>query len=596
MPSRDRPGELLVAGIPSSIAHDQTQQIWRNALAVVEASVGLCSRWPGRRVTSLVGGLLIALAAGEAAAAERISIHQGLFAISISVEALEQFAATGVVPPELRHTVGRLDEQAQALVRQKLNAGLDIDVVAMSQLANSALGDDYLARMGNLVRTEVNDNGALGLRAAHVAAAQDPEGVTAMGVIRHFPTDIRISVPDLRYLNRQWDGLTTYKLAAFAAIQQQAQREVDNAAVVDFSRLPDLRQPGPVPFAAQTITLVDADRPSPFSEAGRTFDVDVYLPQTQSAAPVVVISHGWGSSKESFAFLAQHLASYGFAVVVPQHIGSDRIFQQRFLSGLINEDIPPREYIDRPLDITYTLDELARRSAAPGPDQGRFDLERVGVIGHSLGGYTALAIAGATINYPLLQRACVANRPLTFNLSVYLQCRAAPLTPVDLSLDDPRIDAVMALNPIDSVVQGPAEIAQIAIPTLLVSANVDLLATPIQEQIHPFTWLTTDHKYLVTMAPAGHGSSVQSSVADHTVHGGLAPNTALGSEYSRALATAFMQRYVAQDLGYQPFLSAAYAAYLNADPIALNLVQSLTAEQLEAAYGAPSPLPIRPKP
>lgn len=544
-----------------------------------------------------MGSLILVLVAGEAAlAAERISIHQGLFAISISVEALEQFAATGVVPPELRPTLGRLDESAQTLVRQKLNAGLDIDVVAMSQLANSALGDDYLTRLGDLVRTEVNHNGALALRAAHVAAAQEPEGVTAMGVIRHFPTDIRISIPDLRYLNRQWDGFTSYKFAAFDTIQQQAQQEIAAAPAVDFSQLPDLRQPGPIPFAFQTITLVDADRPSPVSEAERTFDVDVYLPQTQSAAPVVVISHGWGSSKESFAFLAQHLASYGFAVAVPQHIGSDRTFQQQFLSGLIDEDIPPREYIDRPLDITYTLDELARRSAAPGPYQGRFDLERMGIIGHSLGGYTALAIAGASINYPLLQKGCVSDRPPLFNLSVYLQCRAAPLPPVDLSLRDPRVDAVMALNPVDSWVQGPAEIEQITIPTMLVTANFDLLATPIQEQIHPFTWLTTADKYLVTMAPAGHGSSVQSAVADHSVHGGLAPNTPLGGEYSQALATAFMQLYGAGDRSYQPFLSAAYAAYINTDPIAINLVQSLTAAQLEAAYGGPSPFPIKPAP
>jgi predicted dienelactone hydrolase len=566
-------------------------------LAVVEALVELGRRRLGRRVGSLVGGLLIALATGEAVpAAERITIHQGLFAISISVEALEQFVATGVVPPELSHTIGRLGEENQALVRQKLSAELDIDVVAMSQLANSVLGDDYLNRLGDLVRTEVSANGAIALRAAHVAAAQDPEGLTAMGVIRHFPLDIRISIPDLRYLNRQWDGFTEYKFAAFDTIQQQAQQEMAAAAPVNFSQLPDLRQPGPVPFTAQTITLVDGDRPSPFGEGGRTFDVDVYVPQTSSAAPVVVISHGWGSSKESFAFLAQHLASHGFAVAAPQHIGSDRIFQQRFLSGLINEDIPPREYIDRPLDISYVLDELARRSADPGPYQGRFDLERVGVIGHSLGGYTVLAIAGATINYPLLQRGCVSDRPLTFNLSVYLQCRAAPLPPTDLSLGDPRVDAVMALNPIDSVVQGPAEIGQIAIPTMLVSGNFDLLATPIQEQIHPFTWLTTEDKYLVTMAPAGHGSSVQFSVADHTVHGGLAPNTPLGSEYSRALATAFMQRYTVQDMSYQPFLSAAYADYLSTDPIALNLIESLTGEQLESAYGGPSPLLNKPGP
>lgn len=328
-----------------------------------------------------------------------------------------------------------------------------------------------------------------------------------MGVIRHFPTDIRIGFGDLRYLNRQWDSFIDYKLAALEAIQQQAEQETAAAGAVDFSHRPDLRQPGPFAVSAQTLSLVDSDRP---------------------------------------------------------------------------------------LDISYTLDELARLSAAGAPYQGRLDLGRVGVIGHSLGGYTALAIAGAPVNTPLLQQACVPDRPFVANLSVYLQCRAAPLPPSDISLRDSRIGAAIALNPITSVVQGPSGLGQIDIPLMLVASSVDLLATPVQEQIHPFTWLTTETKYLVTMAPAGHGSSVQASPVSYSPYAGLAPNTSLGSEYSRALATAFMQVHAAGDDSYLPFLSAAYASYLSADPIALNLVRSLTAGQLEAAYGAPSPLPIRP--
>ena len=75
------------------------------------------------------------------------------------------------------------------------------------------------------------------------------------------------------------------------------------------------------------------------------------------------------------------------------------------------------------------------------------------------------------------------------------------------------------------------------------AASVDLLAPPVQEQIHPFTWLTTEDKYLVAMVPAGHGSSVQFDRADGEIYGGLAPNTTLGSDYTRALTTAFMQVY-----------------------------------------------------
>jgi predicted dienelactone hydrolase len=554
-----------------------------------------CHRWGLKLAT----GLAIALGTADGAfAADTIRITQGLLSISIPVAPLEEFAATGEVPPELQSTLGRFDADTLAGIRQRLTSPLAIDVVAMSQLAHSKLGQDYLTRMGKVVRTPSGQNGAVALRAAHVAAAQDPEGLTTIGLIRHFPTDIRISARDLLNLSRQGASFFDYKLAALEAIRQQAEVEITQGLAtgeVDFTQQPDLRLPGPFSVSSETLTLVDADRPGVAGATERQFEVDLYLPQTQTAAPVVMISHGWGSAKESFTWLAAHLASHGFAVAVPQHIGSDRRFQHLFLSGIFDEDIPPREYIDRPLDISFTLDELEQRSAPGGPYQGRLDLSRVGMIGHSLGGYTTFAIAGAPINYPRLQQVCISERPFRFNLSIYLQCRAAPLPAVGLSLRDERVDAAIALNPITSVVQGPSQLEQIAIPTLVATASVDLLAPPVQEQIHPFTWLTTDEKYLVSMVPAGHGSSVQFDLADGEIYGGLAPNTTLGSDYTRALATAFMQVYAAQNPGYEPFLRAGYTSYLSQDPIQVDMVRSLTPAQLEAAYGKTPPLPLRPE-
>ena len=558
--------------------------------------MGLARRWHkiGRWALGLGGGIALALVAAKTApAAETIRIQQGLFSIAIPVDALEEFAATGQVPPALQNTLGRQDADTLAGIRERLTSPLQIDVVAMSQLANSQLGEDYLTRMGKVVRTATGQSGTVALRAAYVAAAQDPEGLTTMGIIRHFPTDIRVEARALSSLNRQAASFFDYKFAVLEAIRQQADQEMA-ATTPDFTQQPDLLLPGEFAVTFQTLTLTDNNRPGVADAPVRSFEVDLYLPQTQTAVPVVVISHGWGASKTNFAFLAEHLASYGFAVALPQHVGSDRRFQALFLSGIFDEDIPPREYLDRPLDISFTLDELERLSAPGQPYQGRFNLDQVGMIGHSLGGYTTLAIAGAPINYPRLQQVCKPERPFRMNMSIYLQCRAAPLAPTDLSLQDERIDAVMVLNPITSVVQGPSRLEQIQIPVMLAAASVDLLAPPIQEQVHPFTWLTTADRYLVAMVPAGHGSSVQSDLAEGEVYGGLAPNTTLGSDYTRALSTAFMTVHVTGDDRYRPFLSAAYARYLSTDPIALDLVTALTAEQLQAAYGATPPLPLRP--
>lgn len=57
--------------------------------------------------------------------------------------------------------------------------------------------------------------------------------------------------------------------------------------------------------------------------SGRSVPVDFYVPNQQAKPgapiPVIVISHGLGSDRTTFAYLAIHLASYGFAVLVPEH-------------------------------------------------------------------------------------------------------------------------------------------------------------------------------------------------------------------------------------------------------------------------------------
>jgi predicted dienelactone hydrolase len=92
---------------------------------------------------------------------------------------------------------------------------------------------------------------------------------------------------------------------------------------------------------------------------GRTFPVDLYLP-TGGSAPVIVISHGLGSDRLTFKYLATHLASYGFAVAVPEHPGSNAQQVQALINGLANEVTAPAELTDRPLDIKFLLDELGR--------------------------------------------------------------------------------------------------------------------------------------------------------------------------------------------------------------------------------------------
>ena len=104
------------------------------------------------------------------------------------------------------------------------------------------------------------------------------------------------------------------------------------------------------------------------------------------------------------------------------------------------------EFIDRPKDISYVIDELERRNQIAM--RGKLDLNKIAVIGHSFGGYTALAVAGATLEFEHLAQEC----PGSLNLSLLLQCNALNLDPEVYSLKDERVKAIALTNPLKSTI------------------------------------------------------------------------------------------------------------------------------------------------
>ncbi|MAU08528.1 MAG: hypothetical protein CL607_01805 [Anaerolineaceae bacterium] len=103
--------------------------------------------------------------------------------------------------------------------------------------------------------------------------------------------------------------------------------------------------------------------------------------------PLVILSHGFSLGRTGYAWLAEHLASYGFVVAAPQHY------------ELVDETLSDfwRASITRPQEIHVVLDYVEAQSAS-GDFTGLIDTERIAVVGHSYGGYTALTMAGAQID------------------------------------------------------------------------------------------------------------------------------------------------------------------------------------------------------
>ncbi|MEH2255310.1 alpha/beta hydrolase family protein [Nostoc sp.] len=79
---------------------------------------------------------------------------------------------------------------------------------------------------------------------------------------------------------------------------------------------------------------------------------------------------------------------------------------QALLKGTSQQVFADTELIDRPLDVTFVLDQLEQRSKSDPWLQGKINGQQVGVIGQSFGGYTALVLAGARININQLQKNC----------------------------------------------------------------------------------------------------------------------------------------------------------------------------------------------
>jgi predicted dienelactone hydrolase len=527
-------------------------------------------------------------------AAVQIYISYGPLEVSLPVASLELYAKEGKIDQELAFYTKLLSPKQLEQLREILLTRIDVTPVAIAQFLYSSQGEIILERIGQIVVTKARQPGFYAIRAALIKAAAHPDGLTLLNVLREFPTyGIRINsergfqiIEDLSKLVRQ-TGM------AIAAVEKQA---ISEASLPGTTQLPtrfnlrqDLRQPGPVTYAKQSITINDVRRL-------RSLPVDVYLPNLPSGslAPLIVISHGLGSDRETFAYLANHLASYGFSVAVPEHPGSNADQIQALIKGLANEVTAPTELTDRPLDIKFLLDDLGRYFA------GRINLKQVGIIGQSFGGYTALTLAGAKLNFQQLQKDCRPNNN-SLNLSLLLQCRAAELPTIQYDFQEQRIKAAMAINPVTSSIFGESQISKIKTPLMLVSSSDDTVAPALPEQIQPFTWLTNANKYLVLLKGGTHFSTLaKTSTGIPIPDSAIGPYPEIAQEYMKALSVAFFKTYVANDPEYNVYLNSGYAQFINKENLSVNLVRSLTQNQLKqsptpAPKPSPSPSPS-PKP
>ncbi|RCJ24763.1 dienelactone hydrolase [Nostoc minutum NIES-26] len=543
-----------------------------------------------------LGLLSTFLTATPGLGAERISFFYPPFGeFSLSVDSLEKFAKEGKIDDDLGFYASRATPQQLAQLRELLQQRFNITPTLVSQVTYSPIGERLMQRLGNLVLTESRKNGFYALRGALIVAAADKEGLTIVNLLRRYPSEtVRLNFTEGLKIVGDLSELLKTRDKVVASLQKAsiAQAATSN---IDFSQQPDLRVPGKFKWDKKSLELNDVSR-------DRRLPVDIYLPQATpesgggSPFPLIVISHGIASDRYAFAYLAEHLASYGFAVAVLEHPGSNAERIQQYFVGLA---APPdaTEFTNRPLDIKYLLDELQRREKFDPTLQGKLNFQQVGAIGQSFGGYTVLTLAGAKINFDQLQRDCNPDNS-NLNLSLILQCQATELTATNYPLNDDRIKAIIAINPIDSSVLGQTGIGQIPVPVMLVAGSQDIFAPPISEQIRPFTWLPNPNKYLALIENATHFTAIADSPANNGVlpvpASLLGPDRTPAYSYLKALSVAFLETHLINRPEYRSYLQPSYAQFISQAPLNLSLLQSLTADQLTQAVNEPTPQSAKP--
>jgi pimeloyl-ACP methyl ester carboxylesterase len=185
----------------------------------------------------------------------------------------------------------------------------------------------------------------------------------------------------------------------------------------------------------------------------------IYEPDDNRVHPIVVFSHGLGNSRLGYSYLGRHWASWGITSVHVEHPGAGQDIASRGWIALYRAGFDSRLETSAVADVRFVLDQLRA--------------DRVGVAGHSLGAYVALALSGAIKSIPA----------------------------------DPRVQAAVALSMSENLPR--TAYGETSVPTLHFTGTSDsslFYGTTRRMRRIPFEQTTGDVAYLVTLRGANHST------------------------------------------------------------------------------------------
>ena len=157
----------------------------------------------------------------------------------------------------------------------------------------------------------------------------------------------------------------------------------------------------------------------------------------EGAFALVVISHGTGSSHLVMRDLGAHLARHGFVVAMLEHPRNNRNNNDLAYTAANLEN--------RPRHVRLAIDWAVAEFGTLPP---------VAIVGHSLGGYTALAVAG--------------GHPAAFAQ----ECPDGKARPLAVTPDE-RVKALVLLAPAAAWFLAPRAFSDVRLPILMLTAGKD---------------------------------------------------------------------------------------------------------------------------
>ncbi|WP_246140298.1 alpha/beta hydrolase [Euhalothece natronophila] len=519
------------------------------------------------KLFSSVIGIASLLMMSEAQAAENINLRLGPFEQQIKVEDLEHYGETGEVPQSLRLLRPVLTQD----VRQMLTRPLEFDEAVLDRFAIEMLQSPQIQPLRDQLQTAFPESDFEEVILGLYLALKRGNGLSLLNFLSAYPQEtLTIDLTAVIGLGIQLNFSYLQSQILGPILAQELKVDPTESFRPEF----DPAASGDHNFNERSLIFRDKTR-------DRAIVADLYLPETKPEGPLVVLSHGYAANRRFLTYLARHLASHGYTVASLEHPGSNINYLSRSdLAFDLGELLSPQELLERPQDVSFLLNELARLNRHPGMFEDQFNTDEVTMIGHSLGGYTALAVAGGELDLRAVRRFCRNVTPLGRSPADWLQCSGVELPNGTMNLHDNRIRRVVALNPLVSKLFGDDGLGQIEVPTLVFSSSKDAITPSLNNQLKPFAQLSGE-KYLLSAIGATHMTVTDlrdksSPIAQNQVVPELIGKSAEPvRNWIRGTTLAFIKQNSSEAEKYEPFLTPEYAQFLSTPNLSFRVTQEV---------------------